>query len=115
MTFLVELYVASNGRCPVAEYMRKQPEHFRARFYNLLERIGEKGTTGLNIKPLIKEKNKIYEIKADDMRILFFYHEGNVVVVTSAFQKKTGKTPKEEKDKAVRYQNEYLWRTKIKK
>jgi phage-related protein len=54
----------------------------------------------------------IYEIKIittfKSIRILCFFDEGNLVVLTNCFLKKTQKTPRKEIKLAERLKNEYL-------
>lgn len=111
MTFRIELYTKANGRCPVIEYIRTQDEVFRAQFFKLLERVERYGMYGIRVDSIIRSgKNKIFEMIHDDLRVLFFYDEGRLIIVTSAFMKKTGKTPMSEKKQALRYQTEYFER-----
>ena len=53
----------------------------------------------------------IFEIRvkvgSNIFRIFCFFDEGNLVVLTNGFQKKTDKTPRQELDRAQRLQQEY--------
>ena len=53
----------------------------------------------------------IFELRAifgnNSYRILFFYDEGNIVVLCNAFQKKTQKTPRAEIEQAKRLRTDY--------
>lgn len=53
----------------------------------------------------------LYEIRvqqgSDIFRIFCFFDKGNLVVITSGFQKKTQKTPKREIEKALKIKEEY--------
>lgn len=53
----------------------------------------------------------LYEIRvqqgSDIFRLLCFFDEGKLIVLTSAFQKKTQKTPKQEIEKALKIKDEY--------
>lgn len=53
----------------------------------------------------------IFELRAksgsDISRVLYFFFVGNKAVLTHGFIKKTQKTPKREKDKALKYREEY--------
>ena len=54
----------------------------------------------------------LYEIRvqsgSDIFRIFCFFDQGQLVVVTSGFQKKTQKTPKQEIEKAIKIKEEYF-------
>ncbi|MFA7658497.1 MAG: type II toxin-antitoxin system RelE/ParE family toxin [Candidatus Gastranaerophilaceae bacterium] len=52
--------------------------------------IKEIGTDGFNIKGL---GNKLFEIKTDNLRSIFEYRKGQIIVVALIFVKKTQKTP----------------------
>jgi phage-related protein len=61
--------------------------------------------------------NSLYEIRVSttfkQIRIFCFFDEGQVVVLTNCFIKKTQKTPKKELELATKLKKEYL-RTKLK-
>jgi phage-related protein len=48
----------------------------------------------------VKQSNNIY-------RIFCFFDKGNLIIVTSGFQKKTQKTPKSEIERALKIKKEY--------
>ncbi len=48
--------------------------------------------SGCSVKPIQK---KIFEIKSNELSLLFKYKEGQIIVVGVVFVKKTQKTPKE--------------------
>ncbi len=56
------------------------------------EKIEQQGIEFVKVKPLQK---KIYEIKSNELRSLFKYKEGRIIIVGVVFVKKTQKTPKE--------------------
>lgn len=53
----------------------------------------------------------IYELRAEyksnNYRVLFFFDDGNIVVLLNGFQKKTRKTPKSVIEQAIRLRKEY--------
>ena len=55
--------------------------------------------------------DKLFEIRVqngnDIFRIFCFFDEGNLVVITNGFQKKTQKTPNREIERALKIKNEY--------
>ena len=54
--------------------------------------IKEQGIEFVRVKPIQKD---IFEIKTNELRSLFKYKEGKIIVVGVVFVKKTKKTPKE--------------------
>ena len=59
----------------------------------------------------IESTQGLYEIRVkqgrDIFRIFCFFDEGQLIIVTSGFQKKTQKTPKKEIDRALKIMEEY--------
>jgi phage-related protein len=60
----------------------------------------------------LESTDGLYEIRvqtgSDIFRIFCFFDQGQLVVVTSGFQKKTQKTPKQEIEKAIKIKEEYF-------
>ena len=56
------------------------------------EKIEQQGIEFVKVKPLQK---KTYEIKSNDLRSLFKYKEGRIIIIGVVFVKKTQKTPKD--------------------
>ena len=56
------------------------------------EKIEQQGIEFVKLKPLQK---KTYEIKSNDLRSLFKYKEGRIIIIGVVFVKKTQKTPKD--------------------
>ena len=54
--------------------------------------IQEQGIEYVRVKPIQKE---IFEVKTNELRSLFKYSAGRIIVVGVVFVKKTQKTPKE--------------------
>lgn len=53
------------------------------------------------------EGDKIYAFKPQPHRFLCFFFSGGKIIITNAFHKKTQKLPKGEKDKALKYKDDY--------
>ena len=47
------------------------------------------------------------KVGSDIFRIFCFFDEGNLVILANGFQKKTGKTPRQEVNRATQIQREY--------
>ena len=68
------------------------------------EKIEQQGIEFVKVKHLQK---KIFEIKSNELRSLFKYKEGRIIVIGVVFVKKTQKTPRQEIEKAKRLKDEY--------
>ena len=55
-------------------------------------KIQEQGIEFVRVKPIQKD---IFEIKSNELRSLFKYKEGKIIVIGVVFVKKTKKTPKD--------------------
>ncbi len=56
----------------------------------------------------IDKSNKLYEFINGNWRIAWFYDEGKLIVCTHYFRKKTQKTKKQDKDRAMREKQAYF-------
>ena len=97
---------------------------YKRYFLDFYESLGEKEREKVDYAlMLLKTQNRIsakfvkhleegiFELRAiyggDTYRILFFFHEGNIVILCNAFQKKTQKTPRAEIELAKRLRRAY--------
>ena len=67
------------------------------------------GTIGVirNKQQFNYEGNSIYAFKPQPNRFLCFFYSGKKIILTNAFQKKTQKLPKKEKERALRAKADY--------
>lgn len=56
------------------------------------EKIEKQGIEFVKIRPL---QDKIFEIKSEELRSLFKYQKGQIIIIGVVFVKKTKKTPKD--------------------
>ena len=59
------------------------------------------------------EGDKIYAFKPQPYRFLCFFFKDGKIIVTNAFNKKTNKLPKSEKEMALKYKKEYEKRIQL--
>lgn len=85
-TFKVEKIDIVNKE--IAELQREQQDLLKSEY----ELIETKGIEYVRVKHL---QSKIFEIKSKDLRSLFKYQEGRIIVIGVIFVKKTQKTPKD--------------------
>jgi phage-related protein len=115
--FAIEYVELANGRKPALEFVDSLDEKAAARIDAFLDRLRVYGNRmeGKFVKKLTKE---IFELRVKQFdrifRVLFFYHPGMLIVVTSGFQKKTEQTPAGEIARAeqlrklwMKYRNRY--------
>jgi phage-related protein len=50
----------------------------------------------------------IWQFRADDIRVFWFYDEGSVIICTHGYLKKVNKTPRKQIDKAKSIRNDYV-------
>lgn len=109
----VVFYDLPDGKEPVREFLDSMDRKMRAK---MLREIGLLAQNG----PELREPDSknigdgIFELRAkvgsDISRVLYFFFVGQRAVLTNGFIKKTSKTPREEKARALRYRKEYLSR-----
>lgn len=112
--FAIDYFTDDGGRTPMEEYLAALTIKMRAKTLRSIQLLKEFGPDlrEPNTKPL---GDGIFELRTNQGgiagRCLFFFFDGNAIVLTHGFLKKTQKTPREEIDRAKRYRNEYM-RTK---
>jgi hypothetical protein len=82
----------------------------RIKLFELMKLIGNAGI--IKKTKFRNEGNKIYAFKPQPHRFLCFFFNGKKIIVTNGFHKKTGKLPKNEKDRALKLKNDYETRIK---
>ena len=113
--FEVQFYETSSGHTPVEEFLISLEVKSRAKIVRLIEILQEYGNQ--TPQPYSKHlKEGIFELRGqvgnDITRVLYFFCDGGIIVLTNGFIKKTQKTPVEEIRKAISYKKDYLERRK---
>ena len=108
--FTIDYVALPNGRIPAREFVDSLDDKAAARIDAFIERLRIYGNQ-MQGKFVKKLTHDIFEprVKQFDriFRILFFYHPGMLMVVTSGFLKKTERTPPGEIARAEQLRN--LW------
>ena len=108
-------YFSFVNNCPVKDFLHSvEDKKLQSKMYtylNLLEEYGREFH-----EPYVKYLySSIYELRirqsSNIARILFFY-DGNKIVLTNGFIKKSNKTPRNEITKAIKYRKYYFERSK---
>ena len=86
MKFTIEKLPAAESEISALEQSQKDL------LKNEYEKIEQQGIEFVKVKPLQK---KVYEIKSNELRSLFKYKEGRIIVIGVVFVKKTQKISKE--------------------
>ncbi|AEC01436.1 type II toxin-antitoxin system RelE/ParE family toxin [Parasphaerochaeta coccoides] len=82
----------------IHDFMKKYGKPAIAEIDKVVDILETIGTGGLYIKSL---RNQIFEIKNGRIRVLFFYHKNNIIVLACAYLKKTQKASTSEIRKAI--------------
>lgn len=106
----VEFYEKENGEIPVNDFLLSLNEKMRAKAAKEISILKEYGNKLR--EPYSKHiQEGIFELRikfaSDISRIFYFFFDGEKIILTNGFVKKTQKTPKEEIEKAIRYKEDY--------
>lgn len=112
-TYNCYYYQAKSGKCSVEEFIDSLSESSCRQYFSkvdLLETFGHK--LPMPHAKKIENKEKIYELRFNDragvVRILYFFFDGNNIIFTNAFVKKTQKTPRKEIETAINRKRSFL-------
>lgn len=113
MAFEIEVYEEENGRSPFMEFLASLSPKMKAKILRDLDLLEEKGNALR--EPYSKHlEDGIFELRtklgSDITRSLFFFFDGNRIIVTHGFIKKQMKTPSGEIKKAKEYRADWLRR-----
>jgi phage-related protein len=93
------------------EFFEKQREKVKAKIIWTLELIQELERIPETYLKHIENTDGLFEIRiqqgSDIFRIFCFFDEGQLIILTNGFQKKTQKTPKKEIEKALKIKQDY--------
>ena len=109
--FILEWYYDKNGKSAAKEFYLEETEELQSKFLVLARRMGEFGKIFDKTK-FRHEEDGIYAFKPQPDRYLSFFTDKKKIIVTNGFRKKTDKLPKNEKDLAMKYRQDYFERNK---
>ena len=107
--FTLEWYFDINGKSVAKEFYSKENEEMQRKFLVLVRRMGDTGKIFDKTK-FRHEDDGIYAFKPQPDRYLSFFTDERKIIVTNGFRKKTEKLPKNEKDLAVKFRQDYFER-----
>lgn len=106
----IDFFKSTTGDTPMESYLEDLSPKMRAKTLRSLQLLREFGPDlrEPNTKPL---EDGIFELRtiqgSEAGRSLFFFYEGQTIVITHGFLKKTQKTPRKEIKRAKKYRTEY--------
>ncbi len=109
--FVIEWYYGKKGESPSLEYFMNLTNSRQDKTLFLFKRMGDFGKIH-NKTQFRYEGNEVFAFKPQPDRFLCFFVKGRKIVVTNAFHKKSNKLPKGEKERALKYRDDYLKRIK---
>ena len=109
--YSIDFYTDASGDVPMQEYLDSLTNKMRAKTFRSMQllREFEPELRAPNTKPF---EDGIFELRTSQGsiagRCLFFFYDGDVIVLTHGFVKKTQKTPRKEIDRAKQYRRVYM-------
>src|ERR1043165_7901572 len=92
MTYRVHLYRSQGGDSPVGDFLEGLPEKDQAKVAAAMDYLGQQGPA-LRRPHAAHARGKLWEFRIslgrNEYRLLYFFMEGQVVVVAHGFAKKT--------------------------
>jgi len=109
-------YRTEDGKCPIAEFLDSLDSKQAKRVTWVMQVIEELDQVPTTYLKKLTNTNDIWEIRIQQsnniFRLLGFFDEGQFIILTNGFQKKTQKTPKSEITLSEKRKSEYLERKK---
>ena len=107
--FTIEWYYDKDGKSIAYDYFVGITREQRRKFFVLIKRMGDFGKI-LDKTKFRNEGDGIYAFKPQPDRYLSFFTDDKKIIITNGFVKKTDKLPKNEKDLAIKYRQDYFER-----
>lgn len=106
-------YEAENGWCPVKEFIDSRKERDQAKIFGWLSQLEDRGPSLPRPYADLLEDG-IHELRVrlsgDQVRILYFFCFRDILILTHAFVKSTGRVSRSEIRTAQRYRDDFLSR-----
>jgi phage-related protein len=113
--WIVEFYRKANGRCPTEEFLDSLENEEKVFIRRAIWRLAEYGYE-LKRPHAAPLRDHILELRKrthkGNIRLLYFFFDGEKFIITHGFKKKSNKVPSNEIDKAIEYRKDYLERIK---
>ena len=93
-------YTTAAGNCPVAKFIRDQDDKTAAKITATLEHLEETKQPAHHLFQKMSGTDDLWEVRVKQSgsiyRLLGFFDGQTLIILTSVFQKKTRKTPRQE-------------------
>ena len=107
--YTIEWYYDARNRSVALEYFNELSIARKKKLINLFITMGEVGKIFKKDK-FNYEEDKVYAFKPSPDRFLCFFFTGAKIIVTNAYEKKSEKMPVREKERALKYKEDYAKR-----
>ena len=112
----INFYRQHNGKSPIEEFLDSLTGKQAQKVLWVLQLIEELEIVPRQYFKKLVDSEGIWEVRVqfgnDIFRLLGFFDDGTLLILTNGFAKKTQKTPSQEIALAVRRKNDYLARRK---
>jgi len=107
--FTIEWYFDDREKSQSLDYFNELDFDRKKKFDYLIRCMADMGSIQ-NEEKFRHENDQIYAFKPAPDRFLCFFFKGSKIIITNAFEKKTDKLPPREKEKALKYKQDYIKR-----
>ena len=109
----VEFYFTETGEMPAKKYLEKESLEVQVKLAALVKYIADHGRLFNKTKfRKVDSKENIFEFKPLDHRFFSFFYEGEKIIITNAYRKKSQKVSKRDLEKARNMKMAYTNRLK---
>lgn len=109
--YTIEWYYSEMGESQPLDFFENLSAVEQQKLFHIVKRLGDFGFVSDKTK-FRSEGNEIYAMKPQPNRFLSFFYEGNKIIITNAFTKKSQKLRKQDKDRAITARADYIKRVK---
>lgn len=111
--FQIEFYFTETGKIPAKEYLENTSLDVKVKLAALVKYVAEHGKI-FNITKfrLVDSKEKIFEFKPLQYRFFNFFYEGEKIIITNGYMKKSQKVSRRDLWKARELKKDYIRRVK---
>ena len=110
----ISFYRTASGKCPVKEHLDRLTDTQATKIAWVLKLIREIDQVPSKYFKKLVKTNDMWEVRVDvgrsTFRLLGFFHDRELIILTNSFQKKSRKIPLEEIKLAEKRKKEYLSR-----
>ena len=110
----VRFYRTEGGRCPVEEFLDSLPSKAAQKVAWVLKLVRELDAIPSRYFKKLADTDGLWECRVEHggniSRLLAFFDQGDIVVLTHGFAKKTQKTPRDQIHRATQLRVDYLRR-----